>query len=137
MANSPNGTETSKQVIKKIPNPTGKGGFQERPQDRNPGHWKPENTISYQYNRFMNMSPDELVEWSETPNSERTVAMDLAYGRVLVAHKSLPDIKEITDRTEGKAPQAIDLTSNGETIGGIDATRAEELLRARRNRTDI
>lgn len=97
-------------------NPTGKGGFGERPEDISPGGWKKENTISYQYNRFMNMTPDQLIEWSKTPNSERTVAMDLAYNRVLAARKSLPDIKEITDRTEGKAPQSIDLTSQGNEL---------------------
>ena len=97
-------------------NPTGKGGFQERPEDISPGGWKKENTISYQYNRFMNMTPDELVEWSKTPNSERTVAMDLAYGRVLAARKSLADIKEITDRTEGKAPQLVENTGESKII---------------------
>lgn len=97
-------------------NPTGKGGFGERPEDISPGGWKKENTISYQYNRFMNMTPDQLIEWSKTPNNERTVAMDLAYNRVLAARKSLPDIKEITDRTEGKAPQSIDLTSQGNEL---------------------
>lgn len=30
----------------------------------------------------------------------------------------------------------IDLTSNGNTVGNIDSERAEQLLRARRNRTD-
>jgi len=64
----------------------------------------------------MNMTPDQLIEWSKTPNNERTVAMDLAYNRVLAARKSLPDIKEITDRTEGKAPQSIDLTSQGNEL---------------------
>lgn len=117
-------------------NPTGKGGFGERPQDISPGGWKKENTISYQYNRFMNMSPDELIEWSKTPNSERTVAMDLAYGRVLAARKSLPDIKEITDRTEGKAQQTMDITSNGETIQGkSDPLLAEEFAEFLNQRT--
>lgn len=95
---------TTEQVV---PNPTGKGGFGDNPQNRNPGGWKKENTISYQYHRFMNMTPDELREWSKTPNSERTVAMDLAYNRVLEARKSLQDVKEITDRTEGKPAQTI------------------------------
>lgn len=33
-----------------------------------------------------------------------------------------------------KDKNETDLTSNGETLGAIDATRAEQLLRARRNR---
>ena len=31
----------------------------------------------------------------------------------------LPYIKEILDRTEGKAPQTTDITSNGETLGMV------------------
>ncbi len=103
-------------------------GFNVHPENQSPGGWRKENTISYQYNRFMNMTPDELIEWSKTPNNERTVAMDLAYNRVLSARKSLPDIKEITDRTEGKAPQSIDVTSDGEKInnGVTDPELAKE-----------
>lgn len=111
------------------PNPTGKGGFGDNPQNRNPGGWKKENTISYQYNRFLNMSPEELKAFGNVPDKERTVAMDIAYSQVLASRKSLPHTKEITDRTEGKAPQSIDVTSGGEPIKaslvefvGLDAT---------------
>jgi hypothetical protein len=112
-------TQQASEGKKPPTNPTGKGGFGDNPENRNPGGWKKENTISYQYNRFMNMTPDELVKWSKTPNSERTVAMDLAYHRVIEAKKSLADVKEITDRTEGKAPQSIDVTSKGKELQGI------------------
>ena len=101
---------TTEQVDKKVPNPTGKGGFGDNPQNRNPGGWNKENTISYQYRRFLNMTPEELEEWAKTPKSERTVAMDLAYKRILEGRTSLADIKEITDRTEGKAVQLVDMT---------------------------
>ena len=40
-------------------NPTGKGGFGDHPENRNPGGWRPEYTPSYQYRRFMNMDSDE------------------------------------------------------------------------------
>jgi len=106
---------TSKQV-KRVPNPTGKGGFQERPEDRNNGHWSPENTISYQYRRFLKMSPEELRAFANVPENERTVAMDIAYSQVLASRKSLPHTKEITDRTEGKAQQQIDLTTGGDKL---------------------
>lgn len=58
------------------------------------------------------MTPEELKEFAKTPDKERTVAMDIAYSQVLASRKSLPHTKEITDRTEGKAAQAIDLTSS-------------------------
>jgi len=88
-------------------NPTGKGGFGDNPQNRNPGGWKKENSISYQYKRFMNMSIAELEKWSKTPKSERSVVEDIAFNRIIEARISLPDVKEITDRTEGKALQTI------------------------------
>ena len=115
-------------------NPEGKGGFGDNPQNRNPGGWSKELSFSYQYKRFMAMTSAQLSEWAKTPAEERTVVEDLAYARVVAAKKSLVDVKEITDRTEGKAPQSIDLTSNGETLGDIDGARAEQLLKARRNR---
>jgi hypothetical protein len=140
MADNDTSDITTQQVDdkgNKVPNPTGKGGFADNPQNRNPGGWNKENTISYQYRRFMNMTPDELSQWAkDTPGNKRTVAMDLAYGRIVAARKSLQDIKEVTDRTEGKAPQSIDLTTGGDKLGAIDSARADQLLRARRNRTD-
>jgi hypothetical protein len=107
---------TSKQVRKHIPNPTGKGGFQERPQDRASGHWDSKMTFSFQYRRFMEMSMNELNEYRSLPDMERTVVEELAYNTVMRGKVSLADIKEITDRTEGKAAQSIDMTSNGETL---------------------
>ncbi len=62
----------------------------------------------------------------------KTVAQDIAFARVKAARDArlgLPDAKEITDRTEGRAPQAIDITSGGEKLKtalvefvGIDTT---------------
>jgi hypothetical protein len=105
---------TTEQVDKphpngELPNPSGKGGFGDNPQNRNPGGWKKEMVFSYQYRRFMNMTTAELKEYSSKPDTERTVVEDLAYSRVIAAKKSLPDVREITDRTEGKAPQFIGL----------------------------
>ncbi len=91
-------------------------GFHTNPENRNPGGWRKEVSFSYQYKRFMAMTSKELAEWAKTPSDERTVVEDLAYARVVAAKKSLADVKEMTDRTEGKAPQSIDLTSKGEKI---------------------
>jgi hypothetical protein len=106
-------------------NPTGKGGFGDNPQNRSDGGWKKENTISYQYKRFLNMSPDELKAFANVPDNERTVAMDIAYSQVLASRKSLPHTKEITDRTEGRAKESHDITTNGQSLILRSLTREE------------
>lgn len=98
-------------------NPTGKGGFQERPQDRSPGGWKKEDSISYQYNLLQRLTVNGFKQWlTDNPDDKRTMAQELAYQAVLKARKELNYLKEVTDRTEGKSPQAIDVTSGGETL---------------------
>lgn len=62
------------------------------------------------------MSVEELKAWNNTPESERTVAMDIAYSQVVKSKGSLNHAKEVTDRTEGKAPQSIDVTSDGNEL---------------------
>lgn len=99
-----------KVTTKQVPNPTGKGGFGDNPDNRSDGGWRKEMVFSYQYKRFMNMTLDELNEYNKKPESERTVVEDLAYKRIVQARNSLMDVKEITDRTEGKAPQSIEHT---------------------------
>lgn len=104
---------TTKQV-KRVPNPTGKGGFGENPENRSDGRWDKEGSISYQYHKIIRLSADELENFKA-----ETVAQDIAYRRVLASRESLLDVKEITDRTEGKSPQAIDVTTLGEKITNI------------------
>jgi wyosine [tRNA(Phe)-imidazoG37] synthetase (radical SAM superfamily) len=105
-------------LVKKIPNPTGKGGFQERPEQINRnGTWKPEMVFSYQYKRFMNMNTNDFKAFAETIKAGTCTMVELAaWNRVKEMQKSLPDVKEITDRTEGKAPQFVDITSGGEPL---------------------
>lgn len=93
-------------------NPEGKGGFGDHPENRNPGGWRKEVSFSYQYKRFMAMSLPEIEAYAALPKEKRTVVEDLAYHRVVAAKKSLMDVKEMTDRTEGRAPQSITITSD-------------------------
>lgn len=92
-------------------NPSGKGGFGDNPKNRNPGGWDKTQSISYQYNRLMRFSPEELIAFKP-----ETVAEKIAMNRVKEAYQNLNDVKEITDRTEGKAPQTIDLMNNGDSF---------------------
>lgn len=117
---------TSKQVRDYIPNPTGKGGFQDRPNDRSNGRWDKDESISYQYNKLLRMPPEQFDEYKP-----ETVAQQIAYKRLKAARTSegLMDTKEITDRTEGKAPQSIDLTNNGESFEPISVRIINEQTR--------
>lgn len=94
----------TKTPDKSVPNPTGKGGFVDHPENRSSGTWRKEDSISYQYNKLMRMKPSELATFEP-----ETVAQDIALARIKEAKKvtGLSDAREITDRTEGKAPQYI------------------------------
>lgn len=104
-------TEQAIPTPPELRNPQGKGGFGDNPQNRNPGGWNKEGSISYQYNKLMRMTPEELVEFKP-----ETVAQEIALARIRESKKAggLHDAKEVTDRTEGKAPQFIGIGGEGD-----------------------
>jgi len=117
-------SETTQQVTTP-PNPTGKGGFGDHPENRNPGGWKKEESISYQYNKLLRMSPEDIENFTPT-----TVAEKIALNRLMAALKddsvyALSETKEITDRTEGKAPQFVKLDADIYTNPYKDLTPEE------------
>lgn len=100
-------------------------GFNKHPEHISPGGWDKTQSISYQYNLLMRMEPKELAKFKP-----QTVAQQIALARLNAAQDlkyGLPDSKEITDRTEGKAPQSIDLTSKGESVNPYSQLTIEEL----------
>lgn len=115
-------------------NPTGKGGFGDNPQNRNPGGWDKTQSISYQYNRILRMTDDELAEFAVNIKDGGTQAERIAYKRVQDAYNDLATTKEITDRTEGKAPQSVrieDITPK-RPFKGMTAEELREALRRKR-----
>lgn len=119
-------------------NPTGKGGFADNPQNRNPGGWDKTQSISYQYNRILRMTDDELAAFSVNIRTNGTQAERIALRRVQDAYKDLATTKEITDRTEGKAPQSVrieDVTPE-RPLKGLDADELREALRLKRAGND-
>lgn len=100
------------------PNPTGKGGFADNPQNRNPGG-RPKNQQSFTYwmNYFKNLTNTEFKQWKKvTPKEEQYMAALIAYERISNAQISVKEFEQVADRTEGKAPQSIDLTTKGESL---------------------
>jgi len=108
----------SSNLVRKLPNPTGKGGFQERPQDINRnGTWNPKMTFSHQYKRFLNMPVEEFRLWQKnTKDTEKTMVEELAYIAVFKARTEFKERQEVTNRTEGMPQQKTDLTSGGKPI---------------------
>jgi len=124
MTGKPKTTEQDSVTPPQKRNPTGKGGFGDNPENRNPGGWKKEDSISYQYNKLMRLPWAEFLAFKP-----ETAAQKIAFKRITMAITSegLHDTKEITDRTEGKAPQSIDVTTNGDSVNAYSSLTADEL----------
>lgn len=103
-----------------INNPSGKGGFGDNPQNRANGRWSKETSIGYWYNHIIRMSVEEFNDFKP-----QTIAQELAYNSVIEAKNELSYLKEVTDRTEGKAVQPTDITSQGEKITQPQAIQVE------------
>lgn len=104
---------------KHIPNPTGKGGFVDNPENRANGRWSKENSIPYCQNMFIRMTVEEFLKWEqENPPSKRTMAQQIAYKSVVESEKELNYLKEVTDRTSGKPSQSVDIDhkNNGQSF---------------------
>jgi len=117
--------ETTKQV-RKIPNPTGKGGFQERPQDRSDGRWSKENSFSYWMNFFKQLDKEEFLTW-EKDNPKHSMAASLAYARVFKSRSELKEFQEVANRTEGMPTQRTE--HSGPEGGPIPIADIETLNR--------
>lgn len=94
-----------------VNNPTGKGGFRDNPQNMSGGMWSKDTSISYWYNKLLRMDLSDFEIFKP-----ETMAQQLALNAVKEAKAELNYLKEVTDRTEGKASQSTDITSNGSTI---------------------
>jgi hypothetical protein len=122
------GTDNTENItteqVKNVPNPTGKGGFQDHPELINAGG-RPKNaeSFSYWYGQFKNMSVWELNNWQDTnPEDTRTVASDLAFTRIINAKKDLREFQEVANRSEGMPKQTNELS-------GIDGNNIEVIIK--------
>lgn len=112
-----------------------KFSFKHRPEaikPRVPEAWGAEDTIGYQYKMLVKMSVAEFNTWlKEHPEDKRTVAQELAYQALMEAKKDLQYLKEVTDRTEGKAPQSMDITTGGESLNIFEDEQIERIAQRR------
>lgn len=96
-------------------NPTGAGGFGDNPENRSSGHWDKEESISYWYNKLLRMTDEEYDAWKPANRAQR-----IAHQRIVVAsggdELALKTTKEITDRTEGRPKQDIDMNVSGDDV---------------------
>jgi hypothetical protein len=98
-----------------VNNPKGKGGFGDNPQNRADGRWSKDTSISYWYNCLIRLDIKEFESFKI-----ETMAQQLAYNSIVEAKVELGYLKEVTDRTDGKAHQSTDITTNGETINKVE-----------------
>lgn len=104
--------ETSEQdKNKKVPNPTGKGGFIDNPQNINrDGRPKKEETITYWLKNYLNSINPKSQEGKKRIQELAEKLGNMAYGGNTVA------MAMVLDRIDGKVPQFTDITSGGKPI---------------------
>lgn len=93
-------------------NPSGRGGFQDRPETRNKGGWKRSETARYKLEQIMQLTESELTDIVENPASpvfEQKLAKAIIDG-------TWTTIKEMMDQVYGRK---TDVDMNMKTDDGI------------------
>lgn len=90
-------------------NPTGKGGFQERPQDR--GSWTKDTSPTRWIREFSKLTMAEIDEKVKDP--DLTMVQRIAIRHVLNAYKDPHVTTDYIDRLDGKARQSTDVSVTG------------------------
>ena len=102
--------EKTTQQVKKIPNPTGKGGFQDHPELRNNGGRIRNPLKEFQRQEFANMTDEQKRDY--------LVEVD-KYRRWTMAEGNPEDTTDITSNGEGLAPILVKF------INGKDDTNSK------------
>lgn len=97
-------------------NPTGKGGFGDNPQNRNPGGWKKEDTPRAKLEKIMNeLTIEDLRNFKSRSEAERKLGDDIVAGMVWAARNAIArgDIEPMRKLLEfvygKKVEQSVDL----------------------------
>lgn len=92
-----------------ILNPTGKGGFQERPEDR--GSWTKDTSPTRWIREFSKLTAEEFNERIKDP--DLTMVQKIAIRHILNASKDPKVAADYIDRLDGKARQSTDVNVTG------------------------
>ena len=106
---------TTDQVDKQVPNPTGKGGFGDNPQNRNPGGWVKSDTPRFKLEQMMKLGSADLQDVVDNPQSpvfETKLAQAILDGQ-------WRETKEMIQEVYGKPKESVDVTSGGEPIKAL------------------
>lgn len=90
-------------------NPTGKGGFQDRPQDR--GSWTKDTSPTRWIREFSKLTTEEFNEKAKDPTL--TMVQKIAIKHILNASKDPKVAADYIDRLDGKARQSTDVSVTG------------------------
>lgn len=96
-------------------NPEGKGGFGDNPDNRGSGRWSKDTSISYWYNKLGRMTDEERAAFEPTTDFQR-IALKRLSQALGTDELALKTTKEITDRTEGRPKQDIDMNVSGDDV---------------------
>lgn len=116
---------TTDQVDKKVPNPTGKGGFGDNPENRNPGGWVKSDTPRFKLEQMMKLSSKDLqavIDDEDAPLFEHKLAQAIQDG-------NWREIDSMINQVYGKPKESVDVTTQGESINPYAALTTEELRR--------
>lgn len=105
-------TDKTTDQDRKVPNPTGKGGFGDNPQNRNPGGWRKQDTPRFKLEKMMNLSMkdlEEIVRDEDAPLFERKLAK-------AIVEDDWKTYREMMHEVYGTPKQSVDVTSGGEKI---------------------
>ncbi len=97
------------RIISGACNPTGKGGFQDRPQDR--GSWTKDTSPTRWIREYSKLTVSEINEKAKDPGL--TMVQRIAIKHIINAYKDSHVTTDYIDRLDGKARQSTDVNVTG------------------------
>lgn len=97
------------RIVSGACNPTGKGGFQDRPQDR--GSWTKDTSPTRWIREFSKLTAEEFNERIKDPNL--TMVQKIAIRHILNASKDPKVAADYFNRLDGKPRQFTDVSVTG------------------------